>query len=141
MRISESDNIKDNIYEPESIGTIKDYIFHIGYDVLLNKHQPHLLKRINAYVKCEYIGSLEYETGNVVSKKIEILYLKEWKDHTSYIDSIIYFYDKYQNTRDNKDKNKACRLMSEYLTFTWNHRNDVWRIVSVDNIKIENVCE
>lgn len=133
MRICECENIRDAFYEPETIGTIYDYERY--GDVMLRNLQNSKMNRIDAYVKCRYIGN-GCETSEVVTKKIEILYLKDWKDHTSYIDLIIYWYDEYKKTKAIASNENMRYRVDEYLAFRWN-RKDVWKIVSVDNVKIE----
>ena len=130
MRICECENIRDAFYEPETIDTIKDYEMFAK----LSKLKDQKMSRMNVYVKCKYVGMRE--TSNVVSKKIEILYLKDWKDHTSYIDLIIYWYDEYKKTKAIASNENMRYRVDEYLAFRWN-RKDVWKIVSVDNVKIE----
>lgn len=137
MRISNCNNIRDTFCEPETIGTINDYERYVDGDVMLKKLKNPKMDRIDAYVKCKYVGSV-CETSEVVTKKVEILYLKDWKDHTSYIDIITYWYDEYRRTKKIANKERMCDIVDEYLAVRWNHK-DVWEIVSVDNVKIERL--
>ncbi len=134
MRICECENIRDAFYEPETIDTIKDYEMLAK----LSKLKDQKMIRMNVYVKCKYVGMRE--TSNVVSKKIEILYLNGWENHMSYIDLIRYWYDDYHKTKQEESRKTMCDLAEEYISFRC-HLKNIWKIVSVDNIKIESVCE